>query len=200
MPVYSRPEATVVRGRTLALCAVTLCLAGMAARAEDSLLYVGASAGQSNVKVGQIDFNNHDLGWKVTVGTRPVSLLGAEVSYVDLGKPSVSIQGVDNVASAKGVSAFGLVYAPLPLPLIDAYAKLGLARLQATANSSIANCGTTGPGCSNFSFDRKNTQTAYGIGLQAHFGPLAGRLEYEHFQTAGGTPSLLSAGLYYSFL
>lgn len=189
-----------IRLACLALAGALASLPGAPAVADDSLLYVGAGAGQSNVKVGQIDFNKTDFGWKAYVGTRPISLLGAELAYLDFGKPTRTVNGVNNDASAKGVSATGLVYLPLPMPLVDVYGKAGFARLQATARAYAALCGTTGPGCSSFAFDRKNTQATYGLGAQLHWGSLAARLEYEHFQTNGGTPSLLSVGVFYGFL
>ncbi|HVS76110.1 MAG TPA: hypothetical protein VHE11_04190 [Steroidobacteraceae bacterium] len=39
-----------------------------------------------------------------------------------------------------------------------------------------------GPNNSLFALDRNGTSFAWGAGLQAHWGPIGGRLEYEHFQ------------------
>jgi hypothetical protein len=180
--------------------AATLGAHSTPAAAEDQLLYVGGSAGQANTKVGQIAFNESDLGWKLTVGTHPIGLLGAELSYIDFGKPTATYSGVNNEATTKGAVAWGMIYAPLPLPIFDVYGKLGLARLQANASAYLSGCSGPGPGCTLFAFNKTNTQPAYGAGAQAHWGPVAARIEYEHYQTTGGSPSLLSVGVIYSFL
>ena len=68
------------------------------------------------------------------IGFRPISWLGAELTYFDLGHPegtlSVTtngqVQGYPANASFKGEAAFGMIY--LPIPLIDVYAKVGVAR------------------------------------------------------------------------
>lgn len=198
------PAATRVR-LAFATLAIAAGAVALPARADDSLLYVGGSIGQGNQKVGQIAFNESNFAWKALVGSRPIPLLGAELAYMDLGKPTQTVGGsnlggFDQKATTKGMTGFGLVYLPLPLPLVDVFGKLGLARLQTTASSTFSGCTPAGPGCTAFSIDRKNTQTAYGAGVQMHWGALAGRVEYEHFQTIGGSPSLLSAGLTYGFL
>lgn len=197
----SKPPLTLgLRRRAACAALVLLATAGAfatTAHAEDSLFYIGGSLGQANTKVGQIDFNKTDLGWKALVGTRPIPLLGAELAYVDLGKPSQTAGEFNQKATTKGLTAFGLIY--LPVPLVDVYGKVGAAKLQATASSTFAIC-PGGPGCTPFSFNRKNTQPAYGVGAQMAWGPVAARAEYEHFQTNGGSPSLLSVGLIYKFL
>ena len=205
LPVAADTRRVARRRLAATALAVITCAAAVPAQAEDALLYVGGSVGQGNVKAGQIDFNKSDFAWKATVGTRPISLLGAELSYVDLGKPAQTVGGTDlgsfdQKASTKGLTGFGLIYLPLPLPLVDVFGKVGLARLQTTASSTFTGCTPAGPGCTAFSLDRKNTQPAYGAGAQVHWGAVAVRVEYEHFQTAGGSPSLLSAGLTYGFL
>lgn len=177
-----------------------LSLAAATARAEDSLLYVGGSVGQSSPKVSQINFYPHATGWKATVGTRPLPWLGAEMSYIDFGSADRTIDTVYNSTSTKGFAAYGLVYLPLPVPLFDVYGKAGLARMHSTAVANQTGCGTPSVPCSLFNLDTKNTQATYGVGAQVHFGPVAARLEYEHFQTVGGSPTLISVGLIYSFL
>ena len=57
-------------------------------------LYVGASAGQSSVRMHQnlettpFDLSRHDSGWSVMVGVRPVRIVGAELEYLYFGNPS----------------------------------------------------------------------------------------------------------------
>jgi Outer membrane protein beta-barrel domain len=199
-----RPAIAIVaaRRRAAATALIAALSTSHAARADDSLLYAGASLGQGNTKVGQINFNKTDLGWKAVVGTRPLRWLGAEVAYIDFGNPKETYPLAQSRARATGAAAYGLFYLPLPLPLVDVYAKAGLARVHTTANSysTTGTCTIGNPDCGLFALDRKNTQPTYGVGAQAHLGDLAARLEYEHFETAGGSPSLLTLGFTYSFL
>ena len=198
----TRQRAPAAAIAVIAVIAVSAALAASTtARAQDSLLYVGGSLGQGNSKVGQINFNKTDLGWKAIVGTRPVHWFGAELSYIDFGKPKETYALAQSSAKTTGAAAYGLFYLPLPIPLTDVYAKAGLARLHTTAStySTAGNCTVGNADCGLFAFDRKNTQPTYGVGAQVRLGDLAARLEYEHFQTAGGSPSLLTIGLTYSF-
>ncbi len=200
------PRPAIVSARRRAPAAAIAILAALsaagAAHADDSLLYVGGSLGQGNTKVGQINFNKTDLGWKAFAGTRPLHWLGAELAYIDFGSPKESYALAQSSAKATGAAAYGLLYLPLPVPLVDVYAKAGLARIHTTASSysTSGTCTVGNASCGLFALDRKNTQPTYGIGAQAHLGDLAARIEYEHFQTTGGSPSLLTIGLSYSFL
>ena len=84
----TRQRAPAAAIAVIAVIAVSAALAASTtARAQDSLLYVGGSLGQGNSKVGQINFNKTDLGWKAIVGTRPVHWFGAELADIDFGKP-----------------------------------------------------------------------------------------------------------------
>src|ERR1039457_1618747 len=71
--------------------------------ADDLLgLYVGGAIGQSQVEatspqfldsghyqlLGAGSFKENHSAFKVMVGVRPISLLGAELAYVDLGHPT----------------------------------------------------------------------------------------------------------------
>lgn len=198
-----RSTPTLLAGAALLALALAGVAASPGAHAEDALLYAGGSLGEGNTKIGQDSFNKSDVGGKVFVGTRPIALLGAELAYVDLGSPTQTVGPAQGSyyqkASTKGASAFGLIYLPIPMPLVDVYGKAGLARLQTSASSTFTGCQPAGPGCTPFSLSRTNTQPAYGVGAQMHLGNLAGRIEYEHFQTTGGSPSLLSVGVVFSF-
>lgn len=171
-----------------AALALAVLLPFAPARAADNGFYVGASIGRSNVKAGDVGFSAHDTGWKVTAGLRPIDLLGAEVSYVDFGTPKRDIGAVRVDSDTKGAAAFGLLYLPLPIPLVDVYAKAGFARLDQDITSS------------SFRLSRKHTDFAYGAGAQAHWGSLAVRAEYERFETEQGKPNLLSLGVTWTFL
>jgi hypothetical protein len=182
--------------------------------AEDLLgLYVGGAIGQSRVVetmetpcACDIDpgviiterFDKPHLAFQGALGVRPVSLLGAEVDYIDFGKPDGEANTFPESASIRGVAAFGVLY--LPVPLVDIYLKAGVARLESTLKFSYC-----GPCACNFclntvQLERKNTSGAGGVGAQYRFGSWAVRAEYERFNAAGANPSLLSVGIAWTFL
>jgi len=91
---------------TLVIAAIALLgLSGGKAISDDLLgIYVGGSVGQSHVKSDQLLFSKPDgtpltspvsvaksaTGWKLFVGLRPISWVGAELAYVDFGNPAAS--------------------------------------------------------------------------------------------------------------
>jgi opacity protein-like surface antigen len=174
------------------------------ATAADLLgLYVGAAVGASQVEANASvvgDFKENHSAFKLFAGLRPISLVGAEISYMDFGHPSGSIGSVPSDVSQKGAAAFGVLY--LPVPVVDVFVKAGLARLQSTVKSTIpgvGTCATTDPNCALFRLDMTDTSFAAGAGVQAKFAALAIRAEYERFDAAGGNPSLASIGLTWTF-
>lgn len=189
--------------RGLALLALAGCgaLGAVSAAADPLGFYLGAGLGRANVKVDELGFSEHATGWKALVGLRPIPLLGAEMEYVDFGNPSISRAGLGSVgAKSRGAALFGLVYAPLPLPLLDLYAKAGLARLQSTADGQVAApCGLGIPNCGLFRLDRTDTRFAYGAGAQVKIATLAVRLEYEQFSSRSGDPNFASVSLTWGF-
>jgi|SRR5690348_10407710 len=209
----------------LALSVLILCSLGTmsAAHADDPLgLYVGASYGQAHIRVqsGEIALGNGSplpgldmthSAFKGIIGLRPISFLGAEVSYMDFGTVSTvvgqAMQGFPAVvvnterASQKGEAAFALLY--LPVPVVDVYVKAGVSRI--TTDFSAAYTTTVGGICGlpcNTSqvgnvaaHDVTDTAFAYGAGLQWKLGQWAVRGEYERFDAAGANPSLFSIGM-----
>jgi len=160
-------------------------------------LYVGGAVGQSQVEanvptVG--DFKENHSAFKVIAGIRPISLIGAELSYIDFGHPSGNINGAASDVSEKGADAFGVLY--LPVPVVDVFVKAGLARLQSTSNSVRVGFGPS----PLFRLDRTNTSFAAGAGAQFKLGAWGVRAEYERFNAAGGNPSLVSLGFTWTFL
>jgi len=81
----------------------------------------------SNLAIG---FSQNYVDWKALLGIRPVSLIGAQLQYVDFGDPSDSY-GSDVHQEAGTV--YGVLYAPILVPLFDVYAKAGLAWLRSHA-------------------------------------------------------------------
>jgi opacity protein-like surface antigen len=190
----------------LFVIAMAGALPGRAFGADLLGLYGGGSVGRSQVEahapsVGE--FKENHSAFKVMVGLRPISLLGAELAYIDFGHPTGNINATPADAYIKGAAAFGLLH--LPVPVVDVFVKAGLARLQSSVNTTnvkigVGSCTIADPNCALFRLDRTNTSFAGGAGAQVKFGSLAVRAEYERFNAAGGNPSLFSLGLTWTFL
>ena len=176
-----------------ALLSAALALLATPALAADNGFYLGAGIGQANVQVdagaGLPTFDENDTGFKVIAGVRPLDWLGAEVNYVDLGKPSGDVADTRIETDASGLSAFGLLF--LELPLVDLYGKLGVVRwdFSASAPDFDLSGGETG------------TDFAWGAGIQARLLSLGVRLEYERFEISDlDATSFLSLSVTYTFL
>jgi len=188
-------------------------------------IYIGGSVGQSKVSAdpvlflkpsdgtaltNSISLSKSTTGWKVLAGWRPIPLAGLEVDYIDFGKPSAGYTpqtfGLGYRANwqAKAATAFGVLYAPIPLPVLDVYAKAGVARLQETVN------GTGDFGCwppllcavsaGVVHRDQSSARIVYGAGVQAKLRIISVRLEYERIGVAAASPDLLSLGLIWNLL
>jgi|SRR5579883_1924746 len=201
------------------------------AQAADPLgLYVGAGYGQAHIRVrpGVVipgtsdrlgDLDSTHSAFKAIIGVRPLSLIGAEVSYMDFGKvstvagqqlpasPGVAVIANSEAASQRGEAAFALLY--LPVPVIDAYVKAGLSRITTEYNVAytalrpgVGTCVEGQPDCAvigtfNASRDSTDISFAYGAGVQWKLGNWAVRGEYERFDAAGANPSLWSVAMTY---
>lgn len=170
--------------------AVALLAAAAPATAADNGFYLGAGLTQSRIDdIGpSIDFK--DNSYKLIAGFRPLDHFAVEVNYIDLGKDSESFGPVSTTVDGKAYAAFAVGY--LPLPLVDLYAKAGVARWEANARAT---------GIALASVDDSGTEFAYGAGVQARLGSLAARLEYERFDvddTDGA--ELLTLGVTWTFL
>jgi opacity protein-like surface antigen len=196
--------------RFIVAIAASLIASGFStdSRADDPLnFYLGGALGVSSVRMNGVNdsnlsngFNHNDAGGKVFVGIRPISLIGAELQYVDFGDPS---DRYGNDVHQQAGAVYGMLYAPIPIPSFDVYAKAGLAWLRSTANTQIAN--TNGPcqdlpcGTLPYTFSRNNADAAFGAGAQIKFSRLAIRGEYERIQGSAAKPDLLSLGLTWTF-
>jgi opacity protein-like surface antigen len=177
--------------------------------------YVGASVGRANARIQDNEaFNYYSLGfqdndaWKVFAGLRPLSLVGAEVSYTDFGNvsgpppPSTILGYFNDDARQHAVTVFGMGYLPLPVPFLDVYGKLGVARLhsQERVTDEPPTC-PVGYSCAPYTVaqDRWSTDLAYGAGAQAKILAFAVRAEYERIAPSSGYASLFSLGVTYTF-
>lgn len=216
----------------LVLCAVALlggALGSVPAFAVDVLgLYVGGSAGQGKLETGSLsspipatvpsigDFSANHSAYKVVAGIRALSLIAVEAAYLDFGRTSQNFGSTPNSsgiigastasgeARLRGSAAFAMLY--LPIPVIDVFAKAGVARLKTDASVTVQLsgpilCVVTAPTC-RFTRSTSSTDTGFaaGAGVGLKLGAWALRAEYERFSTRGAYPALTTLGLTYSFL
>ena len=153
--------------------------AGAAATAADTGIYLGAGyvRAQVNNVFGTTNYNFKidDNAWKAILGFRPIPPFAIEANYVNLGHQSAPLfgGGPDSHADARAFDIFGVGL--LPLGPIDIYGKAGGARWTLSGDLE-------GPGDTLFALNRSGTSFVWGAGIQAHWGPIGARLEYEHFQ------------------
>lgn len=183
--------------RPIIVTALLVAIAPLA-RAADNGIYLGVGYAESDYGLSNPGnaqpFDDTDSGYKLIAGFRPLDSFGVEVSYVDHGNATVPA-GVACIQlfrapcpdttrlSAETLSAFAVGF--LDLPVVDLFAKAGIT--SASLNSST-------PGFPAFNVSKDNTDFAWGGGIQAHFGSLGARLEYESLPVTGsqdvGTISL----------
>lgn len=194
------------------MAAAALGLAASAVHADDALLgiHVGASLGQANVRVDQapgaiaLGLRESHTAWKAFIGVRPISLLGAELAYVDLGNPS-AVTGASPVVTTRarqhGTTLYAVGYLPLPLPLVDVFGKAGVVRMRTELDGSVSGIQCVTAGCNEFHARDDQTKFAWGAGVQVRM-PVTGlsvRGEYERFQLSNGNPDLVSLGVVWHF-
>ena len=193
----------------LALSGVLLgTIASLPAHAINPIgFYAGGAIGQANLEASvpafsTTTFKENHSAYQLIVGVRPISLLGAEVSYIDFGHPYGSITGaaINYDLALKGTAAFGVLY--LPVPVIDLYLKAGVSSLRSQFNGMAllpGPCPVNMPNCNVVHQNQTDTGFAAGAGVQVKFGALAARAEYERFTAAGAHPDMISLGLIWKF-
>ncbi|MGH8318242.1 MAG: outer membrane beta-barrel protein [Steroidobacteraceae bacterium] len=180
--------------------------------------YIGAAYGQADIRanLGGLtpsgaaplgEFSGTHSAYQGMLGIRPVSFLGAEITYMDFGQISSGPGAGGSYPTAvqvsqKGEAAFALLY--LPVPVIDVYVKAGLSRITTDMSATYAlpgvgTCEIDHPNCALYVVRRTPTDVsfAYGAGLQWKLGQWAVRGEYQRFSAAGANPSLFSIGMTY---
>jgi opacity protein-like surface antigen len=178
--------------------ALAFCLAAPgAALAADNGFYLGGAA--SNVSsdydtpVGAGPVRDDD-GLKLIGGFRPLDGFAIEANYADFGTTRVPLnvacvttpcpQDIAIDSRALSVCAVGL----FTLPLIDLYARAGVARWESERNVL------------SFSQKTEDTDLTYGAGIQVRLGSFALRVEYERFEFGDDSTDLRSVGFTYTFL
>jgi opacity protein-like surface antigen len=182
--------------------------------------YIGIAGGRSDVKttvdvpstlpvvVPESSFDERATAWKVLVGSRPIRMFAVEVAYVDFGHSNNAVYLGNDVDAGfvsqshvlqRAPTLSGLLYLPIPVPILDIYGRAGVARLETHGTTQIVCSGFCPPTISPMQINRTNTDFLYGAGVQLKFAALAVRLEYELINDSRGDPDLLSAGLTWTF-
>jgi len=168
-----------------------LALAVSAAHAADNGVYLGAAVTQTSIDRLTTDIDLDDTSYKLIAGFRPIDSVAVEVNYVDLGSDRGTLGPVTAQADATAIAAYAIGF--FQLPFVDLYGKLGAVRWETKAR--LLGAGTP------ISLNDDGTEFAYGAGVQARFGSLAARLEYEKFDLGDSNGAeLVSLGLTWTFL
>jgi opacity protein-like surface antigen len=159
-----------------------LALTTGAAWADDFLFYVGAGISHNNLSgITNNGFGYADLdktSWKADVGFRPISYVGVEADYIDLGSHTSSQNAFRTTSSsAKAFAGYAVGFLPVPVPNLDLFAKVGLARWKLDGNGTETGL----PPYPSLYFSTNGTAFAWGAGAQFHWGNIGARLEYENF-------------------
>lgn len=159
------------------LLAAVLALAAGAAQADDQLFYLGA--GVSSNKISEITAINADFNstsWKAYAGVRPIDAFAVEADYLDLGSKTINTTQSSTNLNYKAFAGYAVGFAPIPLPYLDVFGKIGLAHW--SSGGSVTPNYPSGPPPS---LSDNGLEFAWGVGAQAHIGRFGGRLEYEGF-------------------
>lgn len=170
------------------LLTLLLALGAGVAHADNGLLYLAAGIANDSLKdITATNSNLDSTNWKVWASVRPISLFAVEADYMDLGSQTVyyaqvaPVPGcIDNCPISthlhyKAFTAYAVGFVPIPLPWVDVFGKVGLARWTLSGGTTLS-----APG-GFFSLSDSGTQFAWGVGGQVHIGNLGARLEYESF-------------------
>lgn len=196
----------MMRTLYVSLAFALLAVSAVARAAGPPGLYVGASLGAADIRSTDVPltFAGTDFGWEIFVGARPLSFAGVELTYMDFGHataplppPNFAVTFFGDNLKQRAAAAFGMGYVPLPVPLWELYGKLGIARLDARAQ--VESVIGFYDGSRNVSQNQWNTDFAYGAGVQAKFGRLSLRAEYERICDTRGDPALSAVGVLWSF-
>lgn len=182
------------------LLTVVLALGAGVAQADNGMLYVGAGLTNDNLRdIEATNSNLNSTSWKVWVGLRPISLFAIEADYIDLGSQSVSsvtfAESVNTHLSYKAFTGYAVGYLPIPVPYLDVFGKVGLARWTSSGSSLVGSDAVGQSGL--FSLSDNGTQFAWGVGGQVHVGNFGGRLEFENFSIRNtGGANLVSLSVF----
>ena len=182
--------------------ALLLTLAAGPAAAADNGIYLGGALSRSSIETEAdffgFDFEDEDTAYKLIAGIRPFDALAFEVNYVDFG--NVVFDNRDTIPDGfraefetQALDAFGMAF--IGGPLIEGFGKLGVIFWDAEAALQGGFQGI------DLRDSDDGVDLAWGGGLQAAFGSLAVRLEYENFSISEADKvDLWSLGVTWTFL
>jgi opacity protein-like surface antigen len=185
--------------RSAALGCVAVLLSANAAYAADNGFYVGGGVTRTSMDTGsdfvesvpEFSIDDDDNGFKVIAGMRTLDWFAVEANYVDFGNVTAGDATLNGEFELTGIDAFAVGF--LSAPFVDVFGKVGAIRWD--SDSRIAGSGL------DFSASDSGTDLAYGAGVQARLGSLAGRLEYERFEVDGTEEvAMITLGVTYTFL
>ena len=171
------------------------------AHAADNGIYIGGALSRtaidSNVDLFGIDFDDEDTAYKLIAGIRPFDALSFEASYIDFGSVvfdnrEVVSDGIFSELEAEAIDVQAVGY--LGGPVLEFFGKAGIVFWDADAVLQ------GGIGGVDLRDSDSGTDIVYGAGIQAQFGSLAARVEYEAFDVADADAlELWSFGLTWTF-
>jgi hypothetical protein len=204
------------------------CVQPAFAQSDPFGLYAGLGIGRStlgnSIIVANPDdttpFAQSELGFKASIGVRPIPWVGGELEYIDFGtsragtEPAAIVDGVNTgqflggSAAERAGALFAVGYLPLPPGWPEFFGKVGFARLWGrysyTGDYNVAS--TTGTTFSTvYTAQTADSRgPAFGAGVQIPLGGLSMRAEYERVDGSqnGGPrekPTLISASVIWSF-
>jgi len=96
---------------------------------------------------------------------------------------------------------FGVGYLPLPIPLVDVYAKAGVARLQTDVTTFVGQACPQNQTCPGNYFRHEQTydRFAYGVGVQSKYWGVSFRAEYERISSQFGDPDAVTVSATWTF-
>ena len=183
--------------------------------------YVGAGVGQSNV--GNNDYYDYGYygGYRDTMrlesdGGDPAAALrrrrGRSTSISAAATATTAITATTTITRMRArirrpTVLYGVGYLPLPLPFLDVYGKVGVARLQNNITpiytiTAVATARRRYSACSApiaYRTDQTDTKFAYGAGVQAKWQDFAFRAEYERISSQFGDPAAFTVGVSWTF-
>jgi len=197
---------------TAAAMALGLALAaGSAAASSINPLgfYIGGGVGQTRSGIRNFDsfgfegtaapWDDHPTAWNAIIGIRPLSRFAVEAQYIDFGATTFDSGDVVNSrARADALALYAVGFLPIPLPYLDLFGKIGMARVRAKAAGQTA-CDS--PRDCAFGFDdrRSDSEFSYGLGAQLKYEGVALRLEYQGTTTYIGSPRAVMVEMTWTF-
>ena len=186
---------------------MVLALGATVARAENGLFYLGAGVTHSSLteSYDYIAYDRTDLknnSWKAFAGVRPLNWLAVEADYIDLGSGNSGTTIDDTFSSythadSSAWAAYAVGFLPVPLPVVDFYGKVGVARWK--LNTSYIQDYYYPPSTLVSPKSYSGTDLAWGIGVQAHVKMFGVRLEYEGFEVKNNTANVVSLSVFLNF-